>query len=836
LRRDFPSGTVTFLFTDVEGSTELLHELGADAYAGALAEHRRFLREAFERHGGVEVDTQGDAFFVAFPTAPGALAAARDATEALAATAVRVRIGVHTGTPLVTEEGYVGIDVHRAARIAAAGHGGQVLVSASTAVLADAELRDLGEHRFKDLQAAERVYQLGDGEFPPLRSLYRTNLPVPSTPFLGRERELGEVVELLTREDVRLLTLAGPGGTGKTRLALQAAAEAADDFPDGVWWVALAPLRDPSLLLPAVAQTLGVTEEPDTPLAETLTAALGGKQALLLLDNAEHLLPAAAREIAALRSPVGPLLLVTTRERLQLQGEQLYPVPTLRESEGVELFLARARALDPGFESNGALGELCSRLDNLPLAIELAAARTPLFTPEQLLGRLSQNLDLLKAGRDADPRQQTLRATIQWSYDLLDSDEQGLFRGLSVFAGGCIFEAAHDVCGADPDTLQSLLDKSLVRRRDTETGPRYWMLETIREFAVERLQEEGENLELQRYHAEWAGRMAEQAGDVLSEALGQRELNRLDSEYGNVSAALAFAASRDPDLTATIAASLHPWWTTQGRYAELERWVEPLLERDLTPLSRAKVLSALISIAAPRSDGARLQAYGQELQSLSRAIGAEDLAASAVYALGGAAFIRGDVEQGRALFLEAIDIGRKVSPSRVPRYLGSLGWALRSAGELAEARHLLDEALELGRREGNPYRLPLILAQRANLALDESEFAEALALYREALALCREFANRKTVPICLSGISVALGGLGRREEAARIAGAADRMGEEMTLWSPADEEDDEQSAELRHRLGEERYATLIAEGRSLSEEDAIALALSAASGVTAAPR
>ncbi|HEV8602658.1 MAG TPA: tetratricopeptide repeat protein [Gaiellaceae bacterium] len=836
MRRDFPSGTVTFLFTDVEGSTELLHELGADAYAGALAEHRRFLREAFKRHGGVEVDTQGDAFFVAFPTAPGALAAARDATEALAATAVRVRIGVHTGTPLVTEEGYVGIDVHRAARIAAAGHGGQVLVSASTAVLADAELRDLGEHRFKDLQAAERIYQLGEEEFPPLKSLYRTNLPVPSTPFLGREPELAEVVRLLAREDVRLLTLTGPGGTGKTRLALQAAAEAADDFPDGVWWVPLAPLRDPSLLLPAVAQTLGVTEEPDTPLAETLTAALGGKEALLLLDNAEHLLPAAAREIAALRSAAGPLLLVTTRERLQLQGEQLYPVPTLRESEGVELFLARARALDPGFESNGALGDLCSRLDKLPLAIELAAARTPLFTPEQLVERLSQRLDLLKAGRDADPRQQTLRATIQWSYDLLDSDEQGLFRGLSVFAGGCTFEAAHDVCGADPDTLQSLLDKSLVRRRVTEAGPRYWMLETMREYAVERLTDEGENLHLQRRHAEWAGRLAERAGDVLSEALGQPELNRLDSEYGNVNAALAFAASRDPDLTATIAASLHPWWTTQGRYAELERWVEPLLERDLTPLSRAKVLSALISIAAPRSDGERLQAYGQELQSLSRAIGADALAASAVYALGGAAFIRGDVEQGRALFLEAIDIARRVSPSRVPRYLGSLGWALRSAGELAEARQLLDEALELGRREGNPYRLPLILAQRANLALDESEFAEALALYREALALCREFANRKTVPICLSGISVALAGLGRREEAARIAGAADRMGEEMTLWSPADEEDDEQSAELRDRLGEERYAMLTAEGGSLSEEDAIAFALSAASGVTTSPR
>jgi predicted ATPase len=710
-----------------------------------------------------------------------------------------------------------------------------VLVSASTALLAEGELLDLGEHRLKDLQAAERIYQLEAGDFPPLKSLYRTNLPVPSTPFLGRERELAEVVRVLGREDVRLLTLIGPGGTGKTRLALQAAAEASDDFPDGVWWVPLAPLRDPSLLLPAVAQALEVREEAGTPLPETLARALRGKEALVVLDNVEHLLPAAAREIAALRTALGPVLLVTTRERLQLQGEQVYPVSTLREDEGVQFFLVRARALDPGFDSNGAVGELCYRLDNLPLALELAAARTPLFMPEQLLARLSQRLDLLKAGRDADPRQRTLRATIDWSYDLLGAGEQRLFRGLSVFAGGCTFEAADDVCGADPDTLQSLLDKSLIRRREAETGSRYWMLETIREYAVERATDEGENLHLQLRHAEWAARLAERAGDLLSETLDQRQLSRLDSEYGNLSAALAFAASRDPDLTATIAASLYPWWTTQGRYAELERWVEPLLERDLTPLLRAKVLSALIAIAAPRSDGERLQAFGQELQPLSRAIGADDMAASAVHALGAAAFLRGDVEQGRALFLEAIDIARRVSPSRVPRYLGSLGWALRSAGELAEARPLLDEAVELGRREGSPYRLPLILAQRANLALDESEFAEALALYREALSLSREVANRKTIPICLSGVSAGLGGLGRAEEAARIAGAADRMGEEMTLWSPADEEDDEQTAEVRRRLGEERYATLAAEGRALSEEDAIALALSSASSASPRP-
>jgi predicted ATPase/class 3 adenylate cyclase len=824
-RRDLPSGTVTFLFTDVERSTELLHELGDPGYAHALGEHRRFLREAFDRHGGAEVDTQGDAFFVAFSTAPGALAAARDATEALTGGPVQVRIGVHTGTPFVSEEGYVGLDVHRAARIAAAGHGGQVLVSASTAALVDVDLCDLGEHRLKDLQAAERIYQLGEEEFPALKSLYRTNLPVPSTSFLGREQELVDVVRLLTREDVRLLTLVGPGGTGKTRLALQAAAEAADDFPDGVWWVPLAPLRDPSLVLTAVAQTLEVHEKPGTPIGETLSVTLGGKKTLLLLDNAEHLLPSATREIAALRSALGPVLLVTTRERLQLQGEQLYLVPTLRENESVEFFVARARALDPEFAGNGAVGELCSRLDHLPLALELAAARTPLFTPEQLVERLSHRLDLLRAGHDADPRQQSLRATIEWSYDLLDSDEQRLFRYVSVFAGGSTFEAAEDVCGADPDTLQSLLDKSLVRRRDTEIGPRYWMLETIREYADERLQEEGKRLELQCRHSEWVAQMAKQALERLMGPDELHEVERLNAEYGNISAALAFAAPRDPDLTATIAASLRGWWTSQGRHAELEQWVEPLLGREITAFSRAEVLSALISIELNRLDAERLQVLGAELLPLARKLGADIQTSGALLALGYEAFTRGDIERGRALLLEAVDLARTASPARVPSYLGNLGWSLLGAGELAEARELLDEALALGRRQASPIRLVLILAQRANLARDEGQFAEALSLNREALGLCRKFKLKERIPVCLSGISSALIGLGKLDNAARIGAAADRIAEEMTLWSST-AADDGRASRIPDGLEQGRYEALVAEGRSLSEEDAITLALS----------
>ncbi len=305
--RDLPTGTVTFLFTDVEGSTRLLHALGSDAYAEALAEHRRIVREAFTAHGGVEVDTQGDAFFVAFPTAPGALAAAAEAGERLTGP-IRVRIGLHTGTPLLTDEGYVGADVHRAARIAAAGHGGQVLVSSATAPLVDVELTDLGEHRLNDLTAPERIYQLGEREHPPLKTLYQTNLPVPATPFLGRDTELAEIAALLARDEVRLLTLTGPGGTGKTRLALQAAASAADAFAGGVWWVPLAPLRDPQLVLPTAAQALGASGD--------LSEHIGDRRLLLLLDNFEHLVSAAA-DVAPLLSACPNLtLLVTSREPL----------------------------------------------------------------------------------------------------------------------------------------------------------------------------------------------------------------------------------------------------------------------------------------------------------------------------------------------------------------------------------------------------------------------------------------------------------------------------------------------------------------------------------------
>ncbi|HSI98081.1 MAG TPA: adenylate/guanylate cyclase domain-containing protein [Gaiellaceae bacterium] len=575
MRPDLPAGTVTFLFTDVEGSTKLLHELGAEGYAEALAEHRRVIREACAAQGGVEVDTQGDAFFFAFPTAPGALTAALEMTAALGSGPIRVRTGLHTGTPLLGEEGYVGPDVHRAARIAAAGHGGQVLVSQSAAALVEADLRDLGEQRLKDLSAPERIYQLGDDDFPQLKTLHQTNLPIPATAFLGRERELSEVADLLSRADVRLLTLTGPGGTGKTRLAAQAAGAHAERYAAGVWWVPLAPLRDHALVLETAAQVLGAKNGVAEYVAD--------RHMLLLFDNFEHVVEAASGVASLLTSCPNLELLVTSREPLHVTGEQEYPVPPLVHEEGVGFFLARARAVKPDFEANGSVSEICLRLDDLPLALELAAARVRALSPAQILERLEQRLPLLIAGaRDAPERQRTLRGTIEWSHDLLTPEEQQLFRRLSVFAGGCTLEAAEEVSDADLAVLQSLIEKSLLRFSDE----RYWMLETIREFAGEQLGGSGEADELRRMHAGWFRALVGRVAPILYEPQTTerlRALELLDVESDNLHAALEWAEEHGSDGAVEVLARALAWrWLEDGHISLGIALLETAFERCTT--------------------------------------------------------------------------------------------------------------------------------------------------------------------------------------------------------------------------------------------------------------
>jgi len=448
--RELPTGTVTFLFTDIEGSTRLLEELGS-RYVETLAEHRRVVRSACARHGGVEVDTQGDAFFVAFQRASAAVAAAEDAQRELE---LPVRIGIHTGEPALTGEGYVGIDVHRAARICSAAHGGQVVLSERTTELLDGGpgLINLGMHRLKDLGAPEKLFQLGEAEFPPLRSLNATNLPAQPGPLIGRERELSELTELVRTD--RVVTLTGPGGSGKTRLALQAAAEAVDEFADGVFWVPLAAVADPEIVEPTIGKTIGAQNG--------VSAHVDEKRMLLLLDNLEQLLPEAAPQLARLGEGCPNLrLLVTSRAPLRIAGEHEYLLDPLPEVDAVALFRQRAFVTEP----DEAVHEICRRLDGLPLAIELAAARTRVLPPDQLLERLERALPILTGGRrDAPQRQRTLRATIEWSYDLLSPEEQWLFARLGVFAGSLTVESAETVCDTELDTLEALVEHSLVRR------------------------------------------------------------------------------------------------------------------------------------------------------------------------------------------------------------------------------------------------------------------------------------------------------------------------------------------------------------------------------------
>jgi predicted ATPase/class 3 adenylate cyclase len=623
---ELPTGTVTLLFTDIEGSTRLLQRAG-DAYAGLLDEHRRLLGDSFRRHGGIVVDSEGDAFFVAFASAKDAVAAAAAAQRALAGhdwhdeNEIRVRMGLHTGEPRVVEGRYVGLDVHHAARVMAAGHGGQVLVSEATRALLDdgTRLRDLGEHRLKDLSRPQRLYQLDleglPAEFPPLKTLDNrpTNLPVQPNELIGRARELDEAAALL-RNGLRVLTLTGTGGTGKTRLALQLAAEVVEAFPNGVFFVSLAPVRDWELVGPTIARTLGLREQAGETVLETLDGYLADKELLLVLDNFEQVLAAAPAVAGMCTAAPGLKLLVTSRTPLRLSGERTYPVPPLELPESVRLFAERAHAAALEFavtdENEDAVAEICRRLDGLPLAIELAAPRIRSLPPAALLRRLDQRLKLLTGGaQDLDERQRTLRATIEWSYELLPEAERELFAQLGVFVGGSRLDAAEALCdsiGIDLlDGLHSLVEKSLLRQRaDADAEPRYWMLETIREYALELLDAAGGSVDARRRHAEWFLALAEQA-DVESRTGDQAAwFDQLDADNANLRAALDWAEeTRDGELMLRLATALWGFWATRGHIAEGSRVLEEALALANTRPARALLGLCTLRLLRGESEG-----------------------------------------------------------------------------------------------------------------------------------------------------------------------------------------------------------------------------------------
>jgi predicted ATPase/class 3 adenylate cyclase len=693
MRRDLPAGTVTFLFTDVEGSTRLLHELGAESYAEALAEHRQIVRDACGTRGGVEVDTQGDAFFLAFPNASDALAAARAITDGLASGRIALRIGLHTGTPVVTDEGYVGEDVHLAARIAAAAHGGQIVVSLATCALVDEDFSfvELGEHRLKDIAGPIAIYQLGDGEFPPLKTISNTNLPRPASSFVGRELELSELIGRLEGR-ARLITLTGPGGSGKTRLAIEAAASLVPEYSAGVFWVGLASLADPELVAETIAQTVGAKDG----LAEHI----GERRMLLLLDNLEQVIEAASELSSLLQACPKLTIVATSRELLKIQGEDEYAVPPLAEAEAVTLFCARART-----DADADIAELCRRLDNLPLAVELAAARTKALSAAQILERLSSRLDLLKGGRDADPRQQTLRATIEWSYELLPAEEKQLFRRLAVFAGGCALEAAEEVVGADLDTLQSLVEKSLVRF----SNERYWMLETIREYAGEHL--EGAD-ELRGKHALFYGNLAE----GLSRAVRAHDRSAtavVDTELANCRAGIAQALERrDTRLVGKYLYGLWFYWLGNAYGQEARKAAMAWLELDRDELEPSELVQALAAV----SEIVRFVKSGPRDQSVRLAIALKHELVAVLQAH------------------PEVPILDWSADALMAASLTDLAYLVLELGDTSSARRYAEEGLEVRRRLNDASGIAHALIAVAAVAAVKGDIAAAYESQLEALA------------------------------------------------------------------------------------------------------
>jgi len=815
MRTDLPTGTVTFLFTDVEGSTRLLHEFGPEGYGTAMAEHRRIVRDAVATHGGVEVDTQGDAFFVAFPDPAGALAAAAAARDALASGPIRVRMGIHTGTPHLGDEGYVGADVHRAARIAAAGHGGQVLVSATTVdALGAAGLRELGEHRLKDFDQPVSIYQLGDERFPPLRTISNTNLPRPASSFVGREHEVAEVAALI-QDGARLLTLTGPGGSGKTRLAIEAAATLVPEFKAGVFWVGLAPLRDPALVSETIGQAIGAKSG--------LAAHISEREMLLLLDNLEQVV-AAAPDLATLVEACPNLrLLVTSRELLRVRGEVEYPVLPLADREAVDLFCARAQT-----EPNDPIRQLCRALDNLPLAIELAAARASILTPTQILERLSGRLDLLRGGRDADPRQQTLRATIVWSHDLLRPAEQRLFARLAVFVGGCTVEAAEAVAEADLDTLQSLVDKSLLRH----TADRFWMLETIREYATERLHDSGEADEFRRRHAKHFLTVAEEAHPhVRVESLrgGRRWLDRLEQEVDNLRTALDWfeAAGQSQALLQMVGASSE-FMLLRGHVLEGLSRGHRALSVDPGPTeARARALEAVAELAIFDGDLAQTRQWAQEALDIYASLEDENGVAECLWALGYVAAEEYDWATAHRLLQESLRLFRELgSEYHVPWITRTLAFAHAQSGDLERARELYEDGLSAARRVGGRAIEATLLASLAWLAVRQGRPKDAPYLLRRSLIIRREIAERGEIAVGLCSVAQVLTTLGRAETAASLIACYDSLREEVgsgETW--VIRMNAETLTNVRAQIDDATLSQAWERGRALSLEDAAELAL-----------
>ena len=795
-----PTGTVTFLFTDIEGSTRLLQQLG-DRYSRVLEECRRLLRAAFQEWNGHEVDTQGDAFFVAFARATDAVSAAVDGLHALAVhswtedVVVRVRMGLHTGEPQLSSEGYIGIDVHHGARVMSAGHGGQVLLSQATRDLVvhqlpgGVSLRDMGEHRLKDLQRPVHLFQLViaglPADFPSLKTLdiYPNNLPIQPTPLIGREKEVASLGQLLRRVDVRLVTLTGPGGTGKTRLALQVAAELSDLKWRGIYFVDLAPVSDSAQVIPTIASTLGLREERGRSPLECLKEEIDQNRVLLLLDNFEQVLDAAVQVSELLVACSQLKIMVTSRAELRVRAEREFAVPTLRlpdsaqmpdlealmQYEAIVLFLQRTQAVAPEFRLTDmnapVVVEIVRRLDGLPLAIELAAARMKLLSPEALLARLNQPLQVLTSGaRDVAARQHTLRNTIAWSYNLLDAQEQELFRRLSDFVGGCTLEAIEVVngvlgnaTGLILDIVASLVDKSLLRRREQGKGeePRLAMLETIREYGLELLGASGEMKAVRKAHAVYFMELSERAG--LERASDSPEwLDRLEQEHDNLRAAMHWSLEDMEgckEIALRLGGALRTFWYSRGYLSEGLDFLERALvgSDEVEEPMRAAALYAAARLYEVRGDYDRAEPFLVQSLALYRELGNPARIAYALHLQADIAWRRGILDMARSLAEESLAVFRELGDrGAIASLLLHLGALAADQGEYARARDLLEESLAINRELGDKGSIAdsLFNLARANF-FSGSELGAARVLLEESLSLFRQLSDKESIGYCL---------------------------------------------------------------------------------------
>jgi predicted ATPase/class 3 adenylate cyclase len=790
-----PTGTVTFLFTDIEDSTKLW-ERSPQAMQAALVRHDEILRRAIEDRGGYVFKTVGDAFCCAFPTAPDALEAALESQRLLLkerwgeSTPLRVRMALHMGTAEERDEDYFGPPVNRVARLLSAAHGGQVLLSLPTHEMvrdqlpAGMSLAELGEHRLKDLFRPERVFQLSAPglpvEFPPLRTLdtYRNNLPLQPTPLVGREKEVSEVCDLLRGTETRLLTLTGPGGTGKTRLALQAAADLLDDFPDGTFFVPLATLSEAELFLSTVAETLGVRETGEQPLDESLKDYLKERRLLLVLDNFEQVLGAAPTVTELLAAAPGLKVLATSRAPLGLYGEQEYAVPplsvpdvrhlpdfkTLSQYEAVRLFIERAKSAKVDFEvtdeSAPAVAEICVRLDGLPLAIELAAARIKMLPPKAMLQRLSSRLKLLTGGaRDLPVRQRTLRGAIEWSHTLLGDGEKTLFARMAVFSGGRTLEAVEAVCDAQGDLpvdsfegVSSLLDKSLLRQEEGPEGePRFVMLETIHEYAREKLQESGEAEVIGRAHTEYFLALAEEAEPELVGTDQVSWMDVLEAEHDNLRAALSRSLEAgDSGSALRIGGALWRFWNVRGHFSEGRRWLTAGLSGEgAAALSlRARASLGLGYLELRQGDYPRAVEDLEVSHSLYREIGDRRGEAYALCFLGWIALDRNEFDRAEELLEESLALSRAAGTARdVSVSLNALAMLKVYRGDHERATAMQEECLSLAREAGDVQIIAVLTYNLGFTAAMTGEYERAEAFVREAQALFREVGDRGMAPL-----------------------------------------------------------------------------------------